>query len=412
LNRRLETLLGIALISFAFAGSASTAAAADPVIAAAGDISCDKASGRSSSCHQQATSDLLVGRGLAAVLPLGDLQYESGALALFQRFYDPSWGRVKSITRPAAGNHEYNTSDASGYFSYFGAAAGAPDKGYYSYDVGAWHLVALNSNCGRLGCGPTSPQVKWLESDLASHRSSCTLAYWHHPHFSSGPHGDGGSTDDFWTTLYEGGADVVLSGHDHDYERFAPQTPLGKADPAYGVRQFVVGTGGRSHYSIAAIKPNSQVRNDDTFGVLELTLHAASYGWRFVPEAGRSFTDSGTGTCHGAPGTSLIKLSGPTSARLSRTGAIAVNALCATSCTARLRGAVKAGGKTLRSRRTRRALSPERRVKLKLKFSKPARRALRRALARHKRLRVTVTAEAKDLAGNIGTAKLKLRLRR
>jgi calcineurin-like phosphoesterase family protein len=406
-------LLGIALISIVFVGTtASTAAAADPVIAAAGDISCNTATVRPSSCHQQAVSSLLLGHGLAAVLPLGDLQYESGTLDLFQRFYGPSWGRVKSITRPAVGNHEYNTSGATGYYSYFGAAAGPPDKGYYSYDVGSWHLIALNSNCSTVGCGSTSPQVQWLESDLASHRRSCTLAYWHHPHFSSGPHGDAGSTDDFWNTLYEGGADVVLSGHDHDYERFAPQTPLGKADPAYGIRQFVAGTGGRSHYAFAGIKPNSQVRNDDTFGVLEMTLRAASYSWRFVPEAGNTFTDSGTDTCHGAPGTGLVKLSGPSKARLSRTGSISVDALCATSCTARLRATVGVGGKTLRSRRTSRQLTPERRVKLKVKFSKRARRALRLALARHKRLRITVTAEARDLAGNVGKAKLKLRLRR
>src|SRR2546428_2267009 len=284
---------------------AKASAAADPVIAAAGDIACDQAgTPGGSDCQQQATSDLLVGAHLAGVLTLGDQQYEDGALAAFQSFYDPTWGRVKSITHPAPGNHEFGTSKATGYFSYFGAAAGPAGQGYYSYDIGAWHLISLNSNCGDAGgCNPSYPQERWLKSDLAAHAGHCTLAYWHQPHFTSGPHGndDGGGTGAFWGDLYASGADIVLSGHDHDYERFARQTPTGQPDPARGIREFVVGTGGRSHYSFKSPQPNSEARNQDTFGVLELTLHPSSYDWRFVPVPGQTFTHPGRAGRHSPP---------------------------------------------------------------------------------------------------------------
>jgi len=387
------------------------AAASDPVIAAAGDIACGSGSPSKTGCHQMATSNLLLGGGLAAVLPLGDLQYERGALAAFQTFYDPSWGRVKSITHPAVGNHEYGTKGAAGYFAYFGAAAGPPGKGYYSYDIGSWHLISLNSNCGSVGCGPGSPQLTWLQSDLASHPNSCTLAYWHHPLVSSGPHGTTGAVGSLWNVLYSGGADLILNGHDHDYERFAPQTPQGLADPAYGIREFVVGTGGRSHYTFSAIKPNSEVRNDNTFGVLMLTLHKASYSWRFVPEAGGTFTDSGTADCHAAPGTPLLRLSGGKRVRLSRAGSFRVSARCATACTVRLQAVVFAGRRKIRSRVIKLSLSPAVK-KLKLKFGRGQRRALRKALKQHRRLRVTINASAKDPAGRTAGAKLKLTLRR
>jgi hypothetical protein len=406
-------LLAIGALALSLVVPSGAAAASDPVIAAAGDIACDSAGSSSHSCRQKATSDLLLGRDLDAVLPLGDLQYERGALDAFQRFYDPAWGRLKSISRPAPGNHEYGTSGAAGYFAYFGAAAGSPSTGYYSYNLGRWHLIALNSNCGSVGgCGAASPQVKWLESDLASHPASCTLAYWHAPHFSSGPHGDGGSTDDFWKTLYDGGADVILNGHDHDYERFGPQTPDGRAGPAYGIREFVVGTGGRSHYAFSEIKPNSQVRNDDTFGVLVLTLHDAAYSWRFVPVAGQTFSDSGTASCHAKPGGQVVRLSRAGRARLSRSGSLHVRARCAATCTVRVRASVTAGRRKLRSRLLRKKVAPERPVRLALKFSKRKRHALRSALRRHRRLRVKVTARARDAAGKAGTATLKLRLRR
>lgn len=277
-----------------------------PVVAAAGDIACDPAdsnfnggAGRGNACRMKATSDLLVGMDLGGVLVLGDNQYEDGALAKFRQSYDPTWGRLKSITRPAVGNHEYLLPNASGYFSYFGTAAGDPQKGYYSYELGTWHLIALNSNCASVGgCRAGSPQELWLKADLASNPAACTLAYWHHPRFSSGLHGSDAAYDAFWRDLYEAGTDVVLVGHDHDYERFAPQDPNGVADPVRGIRQFVVGTGGRSHYWFKGIQPNSEVRDWNTFGVLVMTLRSLGYDWRFIPESGRSFSDSGRGFCH------------------------------------------------------------------------------------------------------------------
>ena len=284
----------------------------DPIVAAAGDIACDPTSasfagglGTSTQCHAKYTSDILPGRALSAVLPLGDLQYESGTLTSFLGSYDLSWGRLKGTTYPAVGNHEYKTSGAAGYFDYFNGIgqltgrAGERGRGYYSFDVGSWHLIALNSNCGQAGgCGAGSPQETWLRADLAAHPAGCTLAYWHAPRFSSGQHGDSSSLQPFWQALYDNGAEVVLSGHDHDYERFAPQTATGGADPVNGIREFVVGTGGRSHSSLGLPKPNSEVQNNDTYGVLKLTLHPGSYDWRFVPEAGKTFTDSGSESCH------------------------------------------------------------------------------------------------------------------
>lgn len=269
-----------------------------PVVAAAGDIACAPGIAPSeNACKQKATSSLLVRRDPWSVLTTGDNQYEAGRLDDFQRSYSASWGRVKAITRPSPGNHDYNTADARGYFSYFGPVAGRRAKGYYSFDLGDWHLVALNSNCGEVGgCGRGSPQEKWLRRDLAAHPSTCTLAYWHHPRFSSALHGNSAAPAAFWRALYDAGADVVLNGHDHAYERFAPQDPRQRADRA-GIREFVVGTGGRSHYGFGTPEPNSEVRNSHTFGVLELTLRADGYDWRFVAEAGGTFEDSGSDTC-------------------------------------------------------------------------------------------------------------------
>lgn len=234
----------------------------DPVIAAAGDIACEPTmnsniNGRQAgqTCHMQATSDLLMAQRFEAVLALGDLQYEDGALVKFQKSYDLTWGRVKAITHPAVGNHEYGTPGAAGYFSYFGGAAGAKDKGYYSFDIGAWHLIALNANCTKVGCQAGSAQEQWLKADLAKHPAKCTLAYWHQPRFSSALHGNNAATDAFWQDLYQAGAEIVLNGHDHDYERFAPQTPAAIADPQRGIREFVVGTGGKSLYPFIKVQP-------------------------------------------------------------------------------------------------------------------------------------------------------------
>jgi hypothetical protein len=287
------------------------AAAADPVVTAVGDIACDpgdanfnNGDGTASFCRQKYTAALLAGSD--AVLTLGDLQYENGTLAKFNASYDLSWGAYKSVTHPAPGNHEYLTAGASGYFAYFGAAAGDAAKGYYSFDLGNWHLVALNSECANVGgCQAGSAQEQWLAADLASTSKRCIVAYWHKPRFTSGSPGNDLAYDAFWRDLYAARGDLVLVGHDHEYERFALQNPDAVAD-SLGIREFVVGTGGRSHAGFVTVAANSEVRNGTTFGVLKLTLHAGSYDWQFVPEAGSTFTDSGSTDCHRSATTGVV----------------------------------------------------------------------------------------------------------
>jgi calcineurin-like phosphoesterase family protein len=263
------------------------------VLVGAGDIAdCRDLSGA------EATARLL-DQIPGTVMVAGDLAYPDGSKENFE-CYDRAWGRAKSRTRPAPGNHEFHAAGATPYFDYFGAAAGDPRRGYYSYDLGAWHIIVLNSECEDVGgCGAGSPEEAWLRADLIAHPVPCTLAYWHKPLFSSGgKHGNDPETKPLWRALYEENADIVVNGHDHDYERFAPQDPDGAADAARGIREFVVGTGGKNHRPFGDPKPNSEARNADTFGVLKLTLHDKSYDWQFIPEPGKSFTDSGTGTCH------------------------------------------------------------------------------------------------------------------
>jgi hypothetical protein len=287
-------VVGIAILVLAAvlaSYEARPAEAADPVLVGAGDIA------HCSTATDEATAKLLDGLS-GTIFTLGDNAYYSGTAAEFANCYGPTWGRHKARTKPSVGNHEYLTSGASGYFGYFGAAAGGPSKGYYSYDRGSWHVIVLNSNCSNVGCAAGSPQEQWLRADLAAHPNSCTLAYWHAPLFSSGEHGNSTSVRPFWNALYQANADVVLSGHDHDYERFAPQRPDGTFDSARGIREFVVGTGGTSLRPFGTIKPNSQSRNSTAHGVLKLTLHAGSYEWKFVPVAGKTFADSGTQSCH------------------------------------------------------------------------------------------------------------------
>ena len=321
---RLAIVLGVGIsvlvvpLGLDSANPLQVSAVTDPVIAAAGDIACDPTSssynggnGTSGSCHAMKTSNMLVNGGFSAILPLGDNQYYCGGYQAFMQSYDASWGRVKGMTYPSVGNHEYLTSggtgcDATGkglgYFQYFGAAAGLASQGYYSYNVGTWHLIALNSNCSSAGgCSSSSAQGKWLVADLAAHSNMCTLAYWHIPLYSSGGRANGNSLY-FWQALYAAHADVILSSHDHTYERFAPQDPLAHLDAANGIREFIVGTGGANHTSFVTVAANSEVRNSTTFGLMELTLHATSYNWNFVPELGGTFSDSGTGTCHSAGG--------------------------------------------------------------------------------------------------------------
>jgi len=308
----------IAGAALAVATLASTVPAAaqtpppDPVIGAAGDIACDPADPNFSgadpaTCQHRATAGLL--SGATAVLPLGDVQYEEPALAKYENGYGApgSWGDYNSVVRPAIGNHEYKEPGAAGYFDYFnsrGVVTGARDQAYYSYNVEPWHLVALNSNCRKMtgGCGGTSPQMTWLKKDLAGDTHQCELAYWHHPRFSSRTTGK--PMQGAWSKLYAAGVDVVLNGHQHNYERFAPMNVSGAADPIEGIRQFIVGSGGRGLDGYVNTYATSEVRNNTDFGVLKLTLHATSYDWQFVstqidPLTGAPrIVDQGSALCH------------------------------------------------------------------------------------------------------------------
>ncbi|HKG38957.1 MAG TPA: metallophosphoesterase [Conexibacter sp.] len=269
-----------------------------PTLVAAGDVACAPEEPRTrDACHQLDTAALIGRLDPDAVAALGDLQYETGSLADFRGSFDKTWGAFLNRMRPAIGNHEYGTPGAAGYFAYFGARAGRPGEGWYSYDLGSWHVVALNANCDIVGCGADSPQQHWLRADLAAHPRRCTLAYWHQPRFSSGLHGSDDTVAPLWQTLQRGGADVALSGHDHDYERFAPQTAGGKLDQARGIVQFVVGTGGKSHYPILFERANSRA-HASVFGVLRLTLGRSAYAWRFVAEPGVGYRDAGAARCH------------------------------------------------------------------------------------------------------------------
>ena len=293
------SLLGVVLSGLVLGSSvplpqAVLAQTADPVLVGAGDISsCDQT-------RDEATAQLLDGIA-GTVFTLGDNVYQDGTLAQFNECYRPTWGRHKDRTRPSPGNHDYHTSGATGYYTYFGAMASPLDinctsncKGYYSYNLGDWHIVVLNSEINH---STGSAQEQWLRADLATNQSTCTLAYWHKPRFSSSRHGNNSGVQPFWQALYDYGADVVLNGHDHTYERFASQNPSGQADPLRGIREFIVGTGGADLYSFSTIRPNSEVRNNTTWGVLKLTLHPTSYDWEFIPVAGQTFRDSGTGDC-------------------------------------------------------------------------------------------------------------------
>src|SRR3989449_10764715 len=277
----------------------SVAAASGPVtLVGAGNIATCTSTGDDATA---ALLDTIPGTVFAA----GDAAYDKGTLTQYNTCYHLSWGRHKARTLPAAGELDYKTANAAGYFGYFGAAAGDPKQGYYSYDLGAWHIVVLNSGSSSLvPTTATSPQVQWLKADLAAHPAHCTLAYWHNPLFDS-KDAPNNYIRPLWDALYAGGVDVVVNAHYAFYERFAPQTPAGVADPVLGIREFVVGTGGAEKTSLGTVQPNSEVRNSGTAGVLKLTLDDGSYAWEFVPVAGKTFRDSGTGSSHGGPPASV-----------------------------------------------------------------------------------------------------------
>ncbi len=264
-----------------------TAVFGDAVLVGAGDIAVCNSPGA------PATASLLDGIS-GTVFTAGDDALFSGTAEEFRACYEPTWGRHKARTRPAPGNHEYDSPGAFPYFQYFGPNAGQVGLGYYSYDLGGWHVISLNSN---VPADAASPQALWLQQNLDAHRTGCTAAYWHHPLFSSGPNGNNQSMYDVWRLLYAFGVDVVINGHDHAYERFAPMDPDGRADPARGIREFVVGTGGAPLYGHPRVQPHSEVRAS-LYGVLKLSLHTTSYDWGFVPVPGQAFRDNGSGVCH------------------------------------------------------------------------------------------------------------------
>jgi hypothetical protein len=321
-SRRIRVCMGAAAATLLMASGvlsshplvAARAAGIDPTIGAAGDIACDPASpkfnggnGTSSSCRMKYVAKLLDTSGLSDVLAVGDTQYNDGAFDKYGLSYDPSWGRVKDITHPTPGDHEYKTAGAAGYFQYFGVAAVDPPSGksYYSFDIPTsdaakpWHVISLNSNCPKIGgCGPNSNEYKWLVADLAAHPATCTLAFSYKGRFSSGMHGSYTTYKPFWEALFAAHSDIVIDGHDHDYERFAPQDPSGVAN-AHGVREFIVGTGGVStqQFGVPGGIANSEYRQQPgRFGALLLTLHPSSYDWAFTAPGGKVL-DSGTWDC-------------------------------------------------------------------------------------------------------------------
>jgi fibronectin type 3 domain-containing protein len=321
------------------------ALAVDPTVAAVGDMACDPSNpsfnggdGTDDACRQRYVSDLVTALAPNGLLDLGDNQYVDGSMSNYQAVYDGTFGRANNVVYPALGNAEYETGGGQGFFDYF-SSVGVTNRiggsgtstshlfdGYYSFNLGTWHMIALNSNCSEVGgCYSGSAQEKWLKADLAANPDRCTLAYWHHPRWNSGFLGNDSSTSAFWADLYAAHADVVLGGHaNHHYERFTPQTPSGVPDSA-GIRQFIVSTGGESHGSEPSNpgdQNTSQITDYDSYGILRLTLHAGSYNWQFVPAAGDSFTDSGSGNCHWATATapsapSLAVSSAPNSVHLS-----------------------------------------------------------------------------------------------
>jgi acid phosphatase type 7 len=288
IRRRLTSILSLA--AAALATTFVPVASADPVIVAAGDIACPGAP-----CESHRRTARLIGRiGPRAVLTLGDNQYSDGSLSDFRASYAPTWGRFKGRTHPTPGNHEYHTPGADGYYDYFGARAHRASNGMYSVNIGRWHVVSINSGRGVISDG----QLRWIRRNLGRDRHRCELAFWHHPRWSSGTtHGSDPGMGSLWKVLWRHGVDVVLNGHEHNYERFKLMNPAGRWAPRAGIREFVVGTGGRGHYALGPAIRGSQKRIDDRFGVLRMALHPRSYRWRFVAADG-AVLDRGRHVCH------------------------------------------------------------------------------------------------------------------
>lgn len=314
----LAALAGVAAIGACETSRAPRPAVAAPVfqevgdsvlVVAVGDLVCGSATPEGIPCLAARTAALVRQLQPAALLLLGDLQYETGSLDDFGAYFEPTFGELKPVIRPVPGNHEYFTPGAAGYFDYFNGAgndsgtAGHRARGYYSFDVGGWHVVALNSNCREAGgCNARSPQARWLQADLEASRARCTIAFMHAARFSSGEHGNADELRDLWDILHRGGVEIALAGHDHSYERFSPQDALGRSDARTGIRAFVVGTGGKGTGRILRPRPHSEVRDNRSIGVLTLALRNDSYTWRFAPVPGFTLADSGSGRCHDAPG--------------------------------------------------------------------------------------------------------------
>ena len=302
----------ILVFAFVFKGN-GLAQGSDPVIVAGGDIVCNNLNTNYSSttCHQKFTADTISWINPTAVLTLGDDQYPDGVYTDFTNYYDKTWGLFKNITYPSPGNHDYHTSGGSGYFTYFGERAGDPSKGYYSFDIGSWHLISLN---GEIDHTTGSQQVAWLRQDLAAHNNVCTLGYWHEPRFSSGSlHGSNNGAAPLFQAMYDYRADIVLNGHDHLYERFLPQNPSGVSEPTRGVTEFVVGNAGKSLYAFGSPLPTSEYRYNGGYGVLKLTLRPTSYDWQFIKDdPAHTVIDSGSGTCVGTTQVSQTPTPSPT----------------------------------------------------------------------------------------------------
>jgi hypothetical protein len=240
------------------------------------------------------TADLLADIP-GTIFTAGDNSNEDGTAYEYLDCFGPSWGRFLDRIYPTPGNHDYVTDNGSAYYEYFPTIQSVRGKGYYSYDIGSWHIIALNSV---IDTSKDSLQLKWLREDLASHPALCSLAYWHHPRWTSGTSGNNGHLVAIWQLLYDHGVEVVVNGNEHLYERFTPMDPTGALDLVHGIREFVAGTGGVSHYPFGEIQPNSQVRDNTTYGVLKFTLYSYGYEWKFIPVDATGFTDSGSDDCH------------------------------------------------------------------------------------------------------------------